>query len=95
MVVYLAIGLFALTAMVVTVELADSAVRFRNAWAIAQRDLAATKADLSLELQIIGSNVVALRRSARSHPLGRPPQAASLPRARRLPTMAGAASAAA
>ena len=95
MAVYFAIGLFTLTVLIVTAALADSAVRFRNAWVIARRDLAATQADLSFELQAIGSNVVALRRPARSRPLGRPPQAASLSRARGLPTIAGAASAAA
>lgn len=91
MAVYLAIGFFALTALIVTAALADSAVRFRNAWVIARRDLAATQADLSFELQEIGSNVVALRMPARS----RPPQASFLSGARRLPAIAGAASAAA
>ena len=95
MAVYLAIGFFALTALIVTAALADSAVRFRNAWVIARRDLAAAQADLSFELQEIGSNVVALRRPARSRPIGRRPQASFLSGARRLPTIAGAASAAA
>ena len=95
MAVYLVIGFLALTTLIVTAALVDSAIRFRNAWVIARRDLAATQADLSFELQAIGTNVVALRRPARNHPNGRPPQAAFLSRARRLPTIAGAASAAA
>lgn len=95
MVEYLAIGLFTITALVVTLALADCAVRFRNAWRIARRDLAATQADLSLELQTIGSNIVSLRGPARHLTLGRPPQAASLSSARRLPSMTDAVSAAA
>ena len=91
MAVYLAIAFFALTAIVVTIALADSAVRFRNVRKIARRNLAATQEDLSLELQSIDGNVVTLRRHARECP----PQATSLFGARRLPTSAGAVSAAA
>ena len=88
---YLTIGLFVLTALIVSMALADSAVRFRNAWKIARRDLAATQADLSLELQMIGGKVVPLRRPARR----RPPQAITLSSARRLPIMTDSVSEAA
>lgn len=91
MIAYLPIALFALTAIVVAIVLADCAIRFRNAWTIARRNLSAAQSDLYLELQPIGSNVVALRRPARH----RPPQAIALSSARRLPTIADAASAAA
>ena len=95
MAAYLATGVFALTAVVVVIALADCAIRFRNAWKIARRDLASIDADIAIEIQLSGSNVINLRRPACNHPFGHPSQTVSLPRTPGLPIMAGPASAAA
>ena len=91
MIAYLPIALFSLTTIVVAIALADCAIRFRNAWTIARRNLRACQSDLSFEMQQLGSNVVTLRRPARQ----RLPQVNSLSSARRLPTMTGSVSEAA
>lgn len=58
----LSVALFAATALIVAISLADSWLRFANAWRIARRQLAGIEADVTFGMRSHGKEI-ALRRS--------------------------------
>lgn len=65
---YLPIALFAVTAVVVGLALADAVVRFGNAWIVTRREMSWIDADLTFETRHVGQ-MKAPHGSARPHPI--------------------------
>lgn len=80
MLAYLPIALFAVTAVIVAVALADAFVRFLNAWAVTRREMLRIDADLTFETRPVGQ-MMAPHGPARPRPVA----AVSRPDALRVP----------